>query len=346
MKELVRHIEILLLDHDCVIVPQVGGFVTRNAPARYIEEEKLFLPPIRTVGFNEHLKADDGLLARSYKAAYHCTDAEARRMMEEQVRGLQQELWENGSHDLGSIGVLSLGEGGGLEFAPCQSGTVCPAYYGLDALDVGTLETAATPAGGAVPAAPAGSSAPPGEGRPAQPGNEITIRLKKSWIQNVAAVAAVVLLFFLASPDARNTEPMPGGRAEFAQLVWMPGAEETAPLPIVKEESARVTPSDVQKQKIMPAAPSAQTKATRAEPAAPVTGYCVVVASAISERNAEIYVERLHKNGYKEAQVYRKGHMVRVVFPGYVTAREARAKADALSDRSEEFASAWIYQIK
>ena len=55
-----------MLDHDCVVVPQIGGFVTCNAPAKYVEEENLFLPPIRTVGFNERLKADDVLLVLSY----------------------------------------------------------------------------------------------------------------------------------------------------------------------------------------------------------------------------------------------------------------------------------------
>lgn len=134
MKELVKHIEILLLDHDCVVVPQIGGFVTCNAPAKYVEEENLFLPPIRTVGFNERLKADDGLLVRSYVEAYDCSDTEARAMLGEQIRDLQQELWETGTYDLGSIGVLMLDERNNVEFSPCQAGTVCPAYYGLDAL--------------------------------------------------------------------------------------------------------------------------------------------------------------------------------------------------------------------
>ena len=71
-----------------------------------------------------------------------------------------------------------------------------------------------------------------------------------------------------------------------------------------------------------------------------------MVASAISEKNAESYVERLHKEGYKEAQVYKKGNMVRVVFPGFASEAEAHAKMNVLSDRSEEFASAWVYHIK
>ncbi|MBO5704071.1 MAG: SPOR domain-containing protein, partial [Bacteroidaceae bacterium] len=52
MIALARHIESLLLKHDCVIVPDFGGFVTQQVAARYVEDEGLFLPPYRSVGFN------------------------------------------------------------------------------------------------------------------------------------------------------------------------------------------------------------------------------------------------------------------------------------------------------
>ena len=66
MIELSRHIESLLLHHDCVIVPGLGGFGTQYVPARRIEEEFLFLPPYRSVGFNQQLVLNDGLLVQSY----------------------------------------------------------------------------------------------------------------------------------------------------------------------------------------------------------------------------------------------------------------------------------------
>ena len=69
MIALARHIESLLLKHDCVIVPDFGGFVTQQVSARYVEDEGLFLPPYRSVGFNGCLKLNDGLLAQSYRNA-------------------------------------------------------------------------------------------------------------------------------------------------------------------------------------------------------------------------------------------------------------------------------------
>ena len=55
MIELSQHIETLLLENDCVIVPRLGGFVAHYQPATYVEEEQLFLPPVRIVGFNPQL---------------------------------------------------------------------------------------------------------------------------------------------------------------------------------------------------------------------------------------------------------------------------------------------------
>ena len=70
MKELARHIEVLLLDNDCVIVPGLGGFVTHHISARRVESESRFLPPYRTLGFSPKMVLNDGLLVQSYMQAY------------------------------------------------------------------------------------------------------------------------------------------------------------------------------------------------------------------------------------------------------------------------------------
>ena len=43
MIELAKHIEILLLDNDCVIVPEFGGFMAHHVNSVYDEEDGLFL---------------------------------------------------------------------------------------------------------------------------------------------------------------------------------------------------------------------------------------------------------------------------------------------------------------
>ena len=45
MIELARHIEILLLENDCVIIPDFGGFIAHYQPARYIKGGKSLSSP-------------------------------------------------------------------------------------------------------------------------------------------------------------------------------------------------------------------------------------------------------------------------------------------------------------
>lgn len=85
MIELAQHIEVLLLENDCVIVPGFGGFVTHYAPATHVKEENLFLPPTRTIGFNPQLKLNDGVLVQSYMAVYDTSFADASRIVEKEV---------------------------------------------------------------------------------------------------------------------------------------------------------------------------------------------------------------------------------------------------------------------
>ena len=80
-----RHIEILLLENDCVIVPGLGGFVAHHVSARYDEQDGLFLPPYRTLGFNAQLRMNDSLLVQSYVDAYELSYPEALAQIEKVI---------------------------------------------------------------------------------------------------------------------------------------------------------------------------------------------------------------------------------------------------------------------
>lgn len=334
VKELVRHIETLLLKHDCVVIPQIGGFITCNVPARYVEEESLFLPPYRTVGFNKQLKTDDGLLVHSYAEVYKIQETGARKILGEKIRELQQELWENGSYDLGSIGMLTMDEQNEIQFSPCQAGTVCPAYYGLDSL--------LFPLRMEQPAV-RDLSVEPDKQEQTKDEHDITIHVKRSWLNNIAAAAAAIIMFFLFSPQAENTGAFRGELAEFSHLMALQPAVktttgtqvETAP---VAEETAPLAET--------PQTEASQTGSAAEQTAAAPDEFCVVLASAITEKNAEIYTEQLQKRGYTGVQVYKSDKMVRVIIAGFSTEAEAYSRLREMRDQSEEFEYAWVYRIK
>ena len=53
----------LLYDHDCVIIPGLGGFIANFEPARIIRKQHTIMPPSKKIAFNGKLKNNDGLLA-------------------------------------------------------------------------------------------------------------------------------------------------------------------------------------------------------------------------------------------------------------------------------------------
>ena len=139
MIELDRHIEILLLSNDCVIVPDLGGFMTHHVNARYDNGDGMFLPPLRTLGFNPQLKMNDSLLAQSYVEAYDISYPEAVRRIEAEVSELKQHLETEGYYELNDIGVLAVNEEGHYEFSPCEAGILTPDLYGLSTFEMPRL---------------------------------------------------------------------------------------------------------------------------------------------------------------------------------------------------------------
>lgn len=63
MHRYIEYISDLLFLHDCVIIPEFGGFIC-NYKSAYIDEKNGFIyPPSKTIVFNYNLTHNDGLLA-------------------------------------------------------------------------------------------------------------------------------------------------------------------------------------------------------------------------------------------------------------------------------------------
>ncbi len=75
-----------------------------------------------------------------------------------------------------------------------------------------------------------------------------------------------------------------------------------------------------------------------------VDNYCIVLASAISDKNATNYVEVLKQRGFVSARVLRGTKFNRVVVGRYATEEEARAAASDIQKMNKEYAGAWIFK--
>ena len=339
MIQLGRHIEILLLDNDCVIVPDFGGFVAHHVSARYDEDDHSWLPPMRTLGFNAQLRINDSLLAQSYVNAYDISYPEALRRIENEVE----------------------------EFEPCEAGILSPAYYGLDACSFVTLKEARgmNAANVALQAStePVELPQPTSSDSPAlldfadngEPEEEHVIRIKMSWVRNIAAIAAAVIAFFVMATPIANSDLRTRAMSDLkGNLLYklIPQDTNMAPATPIAEsvqqqtaESAKeATDTTVVAETVRVAEKADSTAKPKATATATATDktYCIVLASHVRKDNAETYVEKLKKQGYN-AEIYVHKSVVRVVYGSYKTEAEAYKQLNRLTDK-EEFFDAWVYK--
>ncbi len=108
----------LLYDYDCVIVPQLGGFVTNYRPAIIDEERGLAQPPGKDIRFNKNLTKSDGLLAKTIADAADMTFEEADVNIHRAVENYMTELESGKRVTFNKIGVLYFDQHKTLRFSP------------------------------------------------------------------------------------------------------------------------------------------------------------------------------------------------------------------------------------
>ncbi len=107
MNQLILHLEYLLLKHDCVIVPGMGGFVVNSTSSRK-EDLSIFHNPGHELIFNKLLIHNDGLIAESYMRAENISFELASHKIEKSVNELRDELKNNKRVSLNGLGTFEI----------------------------------------------------------------------------------------------------------------------------------------------------------------------------------------------------------------------------------------------
>jgi len=347
--ELERHIEILLLSNDCVIVPDLGGFMAHHVDASYSKDDATFLPPLRTLGFNPQLKMNDSLLVQSYIEAYDISYPEALRRLEAEVCELRQHLETEGEYDLNDIGVLRLNDEGHLEFEPCEAGILTPSLYGLSSFEMHTLSN---------DEAPAEEETDDTLDSEDMPEEHITIKMK--WLRNVAAVAAAVVAFLMIGTPVSNSRfSTTMQQSAFLSVNTHHEADSTTDGSEVEtaaegnDSQADALTATADTEMLIEEMPAAEPETETAEAPAtegampmqqqPTAKYTIVLASQVSEKGANNFISILQREGFAEAAVdVNQNRVRRVVYGNYATETEAQNAIRSLRAESKHFREAWV----
>ena len=401
MIDLSRHIEYLLLGSDKVEVPTLGTFSTKYVPSRWVEEEDIFLTPMMSVSYTSKTEGSGIDFVQSIATRFGISLEDASMACAEFTDNIRQELHDNGSSDIGSIGCfVQDGTDEEMLFIPCEAGVTSPKLYGLDVICTPLIEDDTHNDAGK----PLSAKRTKGILSVERNRDFVTVSINRHLVNYLSAIAASIVLFFLITTPSFNTLDKGRLSADSQSITNAPlaelkakqdfteglNAEADAPATITRKEAEADAPATITKKEAETApATTAKTKApseakttarkeketankvktetankaktettnkaktaartekagsTKVKPSA-AEEYAVVVASAISMKNAENYTKELMSRGYNTC-LQTTGKINRVIMPGYKSKEAAYAKIRELkTNGGDEFVNAWVLKL-
>lgn len=319
--------------------------MAHHVDAHYDEEEQLFLPPLRSIGFNPKLQINDFLLAQSYIEAYDISYPEAINRINDEVNELKQHLENEGVYELNDIGVLSLNEDGNYEFLPCEAGMLTPYLYGLSSFEIDKLSIPVIAADEQKTEEETKVEAIEPEEKtleyyltPKEEEESSHIKIRVSTLRNAIAIAAVVLAFFLISTPLGNSNDKGTNMSNVNTALL----QKLMPKEIV---TGNGPDSDLQLMKVE--TPVQEVPAIEKKQEAPQqeNHFSLVLASCVSNHNAIAFVEQLKHDGYEQVEIIHRKNGAKVIYGNYKSEREAYNALKELHTR-EPFKEAWVYYVK
>lgn len=338
----------LLYHHDCVVLPGFGGLVANYKSAVLNSHSHIVNPPAKQVGFNRHLKNNDGLLANHIASALQLEYKQALQLLEQELESIKATLAKDGRVTLKNIGLFYNDKAGVLHFMPDEQENFLLASYGLKSVQLKPVQHQVVP-----------------EPEISQPVIEKSGKIHYGW--KVAAAIAVPLLVAASLLVSNNLKH--SGEFNFASLnpfekkkvssEYLPRAESKSEVEITTElpavsawpDSASngivkynfLTDSTEKKGisvRIEEKISSAVTNANSSVRNTSSRGFAVIGGAFSVESNAQNFLESLKNQGFDACFAGTKDGLQLVAYGVYDTRAEAE---NALRNiRSNDNRSAWI----
>ena len=110
------YISELLFLHDCVILPNFGGFVGNPQSAKLNKTTGMLSPPSKQILFNANLKTNDGLLITHISNQEGITQEVAKNEVENYATKITDKLTKSKVLRIDKIGLFTLGKEGNIIF--------------------------------------------------------------------------------------------------------------------------------------------------------------------------------------------------------------------------------------
>lgn len=338
MLELIRHIEYLLTEHDCVLVPGLGGFVLQYVPARFSDDRKSIQPPGKQITFNSSLSYNDGLLAQSLMRTLDIDYGKAVAMIDHWVDEIKQNFSKPGdSYVLGELGTLVLSDERSLVFEPQM-----PCLFGISAFGLKKVDIC-----------PLGQLHKDKSIIEPNLGNKkydvVYIPVNKSFVRQLIAAAAIIILLLMVSTPMSEINTT----SDYASLVSSELFENKKDervkindiVSLQQENDSVLTLekdfSTVQKSE------QDNSQVNNISESDVVRPYIVVVATLSGKQAALRQLEQFRQQGVTaDLKIYETSKKVRIYIDSFFEKEDAQKLLMTLRNGDSPFSDAWIMSIK
>jgi len=282
MTRVAKHISRLLYSHDCVIVPELGGFVANNKGAELDVDKNIFMPPCKEIGFNRSLTHNDGLLITALAQYEKTSYQEAKLEVEQFAKRILKNTSKGETSVIDNVGELKQDALGHLQFTASKNESFLPDAFGLTSFHFS-------------PSVPMH--------RPAPPNKHVKRLLRPLSQKHIAATIALFFGLFIVSTEVKDSSKFKqfnsASSISFLSNELNTGPLEALPLDIPAVE--KETPNQVEVQ-------------------SPVEKniYFLIAGSFKKQDQAETFLKQVAALGEDEAFVLEsRNHSFRVAINGY-----------------------------
>jgi nucleoid DNA-binding protein len=143
--DLAPYIRELILNHECIILPDFGGFETTYSPAQFNEELGQMLPPTKKIEFKPEYKVGGDALLAQLSSKLQISEDDAEKRIGDYVSDLKLRLRNQEYVLLEGIGIFRPDFSGNPVFESFDNENYLVDSFGLEPLSISNTEAFKTP---------------------------------------------------------------------------------------------------------------------------------------------------------------------------------------------------------
>lgn len=303
-----HHIENLLVQHDYVVVPNLGGFVVQKQSAQLLHNH--ITPPTSVISFNPLMQYADGLLAIEISRSEQISYRQAVEAIDNSVVQLWSDLRENGRVQLGDLGKLIYGGMNNLTFLPNMKASFLPQNFELNELYVSTIVSR----------------------QQNDEKKKLTISLPSSKFYKFATAAAIIAGLLFISPKVTDVR-----QAEYASLSSLSFVDT-----ISDSVTGKTDANSLNEKVNLEVSTPDENKISKKSLPATENEFHVVVASLPTQESADKYCKELIGANFSDAKVLPPKKTYRVAIQSFSNKDEAIKYMENLRKTDTRFETAWV----